>query len=195
MKTIFKLSVLPLALFVSCESVNAAKLGAYFGGGAGFGTAQEVDGFIKENDNAFAGRVFFGYNFNRYLGIETSYSAFDTIKFLNIDYPQISGNLSYNAVSLVGKIYGPSSNDRFNLYALLGVAQVYNKLEAIYNRRTELSWSDNGIVPTAGLGVSYDINPHFTMAMELSGFGEKESFDNIGILSSGLATLNLAYTF
>lgn len=196
MKKIFKLSVLPLALLIGCEGVNAAKPGAYIGGGVGLSWIQEQVDVIRENDNVFAGHVFFGYNFNPYFGIETNYSTYDTMSYTDSDYPQISVNLAYNAVSFVGKIYAPSSSyERFNPYVALGIAQVFNKWDGIYNGRIVSTISDIAFVPTAGVGITYDLNQHFTMGMELSGFGEKESSDSLSIVSSGLATLNLAYTF
>lgn len=195
MKKIFKLSVLPLALFVGTEIANAAMPGAYFGAGAGLGAFKEEQGLNQDKESTFAGRVFFGYNFNPYIGVETDYSAFSKIKLSLDAYPDVTGDYSFSALSFVGKGYLPLPEESpFNLYALFGVAQAYNKIQA-HSAYSSVSFSDSGFVGTAGLGASYDLNRHLVTGLEFSVFDEKESSKRIGIPSTVLGTLSIAYKF
>lgn len=195
MNKIFKLSVLPLALFVTQE-LQATKPGAYFGAGGGFSAVHDNEpGISQDNKAALGGRVFFGYNFNPYFGLETNYVASGKTKFSDDDYSELSGNYSFKALTFVGKAYLPFSNDQFNVYGLVGAAQIYNKFNVMYDGASLGSLSTKGMVPTAGIGANYYLNPHLSLGLELSGFGEKEAVDSIGILSSTLGTLSLAYQF
>lgn len=195
MKKLLKVSVFPLALVMGSSVLNAAQPGVYLGAGGGVGVLRDEPGLIKD-DGVLAGRLFLGYNFNRYVGVETNFTAFETAKVGSSRYPNLSGDYSFNALSLVGKAYLPFSKDSpFNVYALLGVAEANNKLKVYNNYGSAVTVSDNGLVANAGFGASYDLNQNFTLGLEFSAFGEKKSSSSMGIASNGLGTLSLAYKF
>lgn len=193
MKKLTQLKLASAVLFISSGLVHAATPGAYLGLGLGQGTIDPQANGSRYDDNVFAGRGFFGYNFNHHFGLEANYTGFDKLRygdsFLSLDYTS-------HALSLVAKGYLTfSENGPFNLYGLLGVAEVSNKLNLVSYNTSLVSLSDNGFVPTLGLGASYDINENLTAGLEVSGFGEKRNDAGLGIPSSGLATLSLAYKF
>lgn len=196
MNKVIKSGLLSLALCTTTTLINAATPGAYIGGGAGLSHLNIESGLNRVDNNVFGGRVFFGYNFNNYFGLETNYSALNKTSFYVANNPFVTGDYSINALSLVGKLYLPLGTDgRINLYVLGGAAQSYGKFDIAYQSLSVLNFSDNGVVPTAGLGISYDINEQFTAGLEVSGFGEKDDPNTMGIPASSLATLSLAYKF
>ncbi len=196
MNKVLKLGLLSFVLCTSSQLINASSTGAYFGGGIGAGQLHSQTGLIQNDGNVLGGRVFFGYHLNPYLGLEVNYFALDETRYFDFDYPFISGNYSINGFSLVGKAYAPFSNESpFNLYALLGVAEVKGTFDVAYQSVSLLTFSDSGIVPTVGIGLSYDLNQRLTVGLECSVFGEKKSSDSLGIPTSSLATLNIAYKF
>ena len=66
-----------VALFIATgELANAASPGAYIGGGAGLSGSEAVSDAQMLKDSGLGGRAFVGYNFNRYFGVEGSYSTF-----------------------------------------------------------------------------------------------------------------------
>lgn len=194
-KTIKK-GLVCLLLCSNYQLINATTPGAYLGGGAGVGQLAPEIGLNKTEENILGGRVFFGYNFNNYIGLETNYSALGKTHYYDINYPLITGDYSLSAVSLVGKLYLPFAKESSaNIYALLGGSQLWGKFDIAYHSMSLASFSTTAIVPTAGIGASYDINQHLTTNLELSGFGEKESLNDLGIPQSMLATFTLAYKF
>ncbi|MBL7479413.1 outer membrane beta-barrel protein [Legionella bononiensis] len=196
MNKVIKSSLLLMALCTTSTAINAATPGAYIGGGAGLSHLNIDAGLNRVDDSVFGGRAFFGYNFNNYLGIEANYSGFNKTHLYLNNNPLVNGEYSINALSLVGKLYLPLGTDgRINLYILGGAAQSYGKFDVTYQSLSVLNFSDNGVVPTAGLGINYDINEQFTGGLELSGFGEKNDPYTIGIPASSLLTLSLAYKF
>jgi len=197
MKKVIKLAVLPAVLLMNSGLMYAAAPGAYVGVAGGVSAQQERSEFNQDYDSSFSGRVFAGFNFNRYLGLEANYAYLGTARYLSVYNSDAFVDSSLQAVSVVGKIYLPLSKDSpFNLYAFAGAAQMNAKYKAQY-RSVELDHgSDNGIVGTGGLGVSYDINRHLTSGIELTGYGEREpNDDRLGTPAAVLATLSIAYKF
>lgn len=177
--------------------VHAASPGAYLGAGAGYSALEPASDAEMLDEGGLGGRLFLGYNFNHYFGVESNYSTFFKTRYVLNDYQNIAIDYKLNALSLVAKGYLPlSQDDPFNLYGSFGVAQVYADIDAKVNLDTVLSDSDSGLVPTIGLGASYDINQRITASLECSVFGKKHAdYSHFGIQSSALATFNLAYKF
>ena len=191
-----KLGLVSLVLYTNPQLIIAATPGTYFGGGAGIGQLASEVGLNKTEENVLGGRVFFGYNFNNYFGLETNYSALGKTRYYDFYYPLLTGDYSLNVVSLVGKLYLPLSKESpANLYALVGGAQLWGTFDVAYHSMSLANFSTSATVPTAGIGASYDLNQHLTTNLELSVFGEKKSLVDLGIPQSMLATLSLAYKF
>lgn len=183
-----------LLLLIGSQWLYAVTPGPYVGVGTGVSDLDAQSGFIKQEDNGFGGRAFFGYHFNHYFGLEANYSVFEKTRYLDIDYPLVSANYSLSALSLVGKVYIPLT-EQFNVYGLIGAAKVFGELDVVYNRLFLGSDFRNGVVPTAGFGMSYDLNDRAVLGLEYSGFGEIKAAEHVGVPYSALATLSLAYKF
>ncbi|MGQ3892403.1 outer membrane beta-barrel protein [Legionella sp. CNM-4043-24] len=197
MNKVIKMAVLPAALFLQSGLTQAAVPGAYLGLGAGWGTLQEQQDYNKKEDSQFAGRAFAGFNFNRYFGLEVNYARFGTTRFLLNFNPNLGIDTSLNALSMVGKIYLPlSDNSPFNIYAMAGAAQMHARYSYLHDNQSFYRESASGLVATGGAGISYDINRHLSTSFEFSAYDEREaSSDHLGIPGSALATLGLTYRF
>lgn len=195
MNKALKLSVLSFVLLTNSPLIHAASPGLYLGGGVGYGNLGSEPGLSKIENNIFAGRIFIGYNFNQFIGIETNYIPLATTKYYIPDYPWMRGDYSLTAASVVGKIYGSFSQESpFNLYALIGGAYLSGLLDVKYNSTILYSYRESGLVPTAGLGASLDLNQNFTMGIELSVLGKKESSNyRASIPHSSMGTLSISY--
>ena len=185
-----------VVLFASTTTlVSAASAGPYLGAGGGYSGLEPAADADMLDDGGLAGRVFVGYNFNHYFGLESNYSTFFKTRYVLDDYQNIGLDYKLTALSFVAKGCLPLAEDSpFNLHASLGAAQVYADIDATVNSKTFLSDSDSGLVPTIGFGASYDISKHLAADLEASIFGKKEAdHSHFGIRSAALVTLGLAY--
>lgn len=192
------LNVLLPMLF--CAGLHAADPGSYLGAAAGYSSSGAEKGATKVENGGPGGRAFLGYNFNHFLGIETNYTSIYKTKYA-ITGDQYQDNFTLenkvNALSFVAKGYLPLPNSKaFSLYGLVGAAQMYSNISTKFNYMDFLKESNKGLVPTAGVGATYEVNPRFTTGLEVSGFGEKKKdYNHFGVPQTTLATLNLAYKF
>jgi opacity protein-like surface antigen len=190
---------------------NAATPGIYIGAGIG-GTMLDIpdvtdlsDAYvsISEERKGFGGRLFAGYNFNKYIGLETAYAIYAnaTIKASAQDLGvSISDTYSLSALSLVGKGYLPFGESGFNVYVLGGMAEVMGK-ERFKASGLGASISDSQTTyklrPTYGAGVSYDFTDHVTTNLEVSriqGKGDMKT-NTSAIPNADMVSLNLSYNF
>src|SRR5580704_2745471 len=179
MKKMMKISATVASLLIA-GLANAATPGAYIGAGIG-GTMLDtpevpdlLDVSITQERKGLGGRLFAGYNFNKYIGLETAYAVYAnaTIKAsvpaLGIS---ISDKYSLSALSLVGKGYLPFGESGFNAYVLGGMAEVMSK-ESVKTNGLDFPINENqtthSLRPTYGVGVSYDIAKHVTTNLEVS---------------------------
>lgn len=202
-----KLGLAILSLSVLANSALAATQGGYVGLGLGASRIQSEDQDLVpasgvRNSNTLGGlggRVFVGYNFNRYVGLEAGIAHYAPSKYnaSEINGPG-SASLKYsmNAIDLVGKAYLPIAESGFNAYVLGGAARVNSKQQINISNGVD-SFSDSQttrqIRPIYGLGVSYDASNNVTTNLEftqIKGKGSDSSIPNANMLS-----LNVAYNF
>lgn len=179
-------------------SLYAAKPGPYVGGGAGYSSLNDFSDATKKNNGGTGGNIFVGYNFNPFLGIEASYRIYADTSYTLDNYPAVTFDYTMRAMTLVGKAYVPlDDTSPFNLYALLGFANVYGKGNIQSPQYYEnVSSSNRAILATAGFGLSYDITAQVNAGFEYSFTQGNNGDDNsIGIPQSSLATINLSYHF
>lgn len=210
MKIMTKISATIASLLIA-GLANAATPGAYIGAGIG-GTMLDIpdvtdlsDAYvsISQERKGFGGRLFAGYNFNKYIGLESAYAVYAnaTIKASVQDLGvSISDTYSLSALSLVGKGYLPFGESGFNVYVLGGVAGVMGK-ERIKASGFGDSMSDSQTTyklrPTYGAGVSYDFTDHVTANLEASriqGKGDMETSSK-AIPNADMISFNLSYNF
>lgn len=197
MNKAMKQGLVPALLLLGSGLAHSITPGVYLGGGAGLGGWQTPSNFNTDKNSHFAGRGFVGYNFNQFFGLEADYTALGKTKYYYNYVPLTSADYSLNAISIVGKLYLPlSDNSPLNVYGLLGAAQMRGTLDRKFSSWAVGSIKDTAFVPTAGLGASYDLSQRFTAGLEFSGFGSKKSeLGGLGIPTSGIGTLSLSYRF
>lgn len=157
-----KLFIALILLTSACASFAAHERGAYLEGNIGtlyesldfFGIEFHEFGSVGLNANL-------GYQFNRYLAAEFGYTAYGINHHL------------LNNVDLAGKFILPFTigNNNFNVFAKLGVADVF-------------SGHDNSLLPMAGLGASYELTQNLDLNVQAQGV--TQGFFSLGLLSTGL---------
>lgn len=206
---IAKRSLAVLSLLTCASLAQAAVPGTYVGMGLGASRQDTPNEYLLSGSDAYGvsqsrqrgglgGRLFMGYNFNRYFGVEAGLA-----KYANSKYKATDGfntaNLKYEtaALDLVGKAYLPLAESGMSLYGLGGAAVVRSKATysgEVYGYDYSESKTKTQVRPIAGLGASYDIpNTQLTTAVEYSHIFGKTNGDLVP--SADLVTLNLAVNF
>jgi OOP family OmpA-OmpF porin len=203
MKKVLSLSL--VSLLLANTATYAATEGGYAGLGLGYSKQNthnsELQNLgVKEKIGGLGGRIFAGYNFNNYFGIESGIAQYadSTDKYQDI----IKTTYKTRALDVVGKAYLPIADSGFNVYALGGAAVVNTKFNA--KIRTEeytatSAYTTTKIRPIVGVGASYDIpQTPITTNFEFShivGKGDASLGETGSIPDSNLFTLNIAYKF
>lgn len=208
-----------IALIASSALVGVASAaipGAYVGAGIGTSVLETPRSQLFQQSGStsasremggFGARLFGGYNFNNYFGLEAGYvPSYASSKYKGSTGSQNS-SIKYEMKSLdvVGKAYLPISQSGFNVYALGGLAYV-NSTTKFENGGVPVA---NGVslsngshttyktLPRLGAGVSYDVSPQMTTSLEFShlqGRGNVKT-SNSAIPSADMLLLNLSYNF
>lgn len=215
-KTTMKIGAAIASSFMLVTLANAATQGAYVGVGLGaskinadstsmFKNNTTTIGTATTQSSGVGGKLFGGYNFNPYFGVEANYAAYaGTTNKANVASNNASAKYTMSAISLVGKAYLPIQ--QFNLYALGGVAEVYSKVDYKNSNTKAITLSNNlkqgssttrQLRPVYGVGASYDVTPHVNTGLEFShiqGSGNTNTSAK-AIPSANLLTLTAAYNF
>jgi hypothetical protein len=217
MKRIRLLACTAAALTLSSVA-SAAIMGPYLGVGIGqdqvktpdkyaFNVSADPAGSTTRNRNGVGVRGFAGYNFTKYVGIETGYTKYARSIYVGRASGAYSSLTYYiHTYDLVGKGYIPLGDSGFNLYALAGFARVVETINYVNNgvpatgnilmpsKNSNHVWRNR---PLAGLGVSYSFMKHFTANLEATHVQQFNSFSTTtgATPALDLYTLNLAYNF
>lgn len=226
-RTLIAISVLSLS-----SLTYAAKTGGYVGGGLGLsnldtpkqmlGDGEDLNGFATSRSNKRGGlgeRIFTGYNFNQYAGLELGYGHYaSSINKFNANGVVSGIPLSLNSKTeyslydfdLVGKGYLPLAETGIDLYALAGLAYVRSKSAITVSGSAggetmadHLNVTTNKFRPKYGMGVQYNVpSLPVTASFELSriqGTGKVKSDDvaegKHSIPSANMMMLSVAYNF
>lgn len=196
------------------STANAAMPGAYMGGGLGYGMlktpnySKEASSLVQSYSlsqkwGGVSGRVFGGYNFNNYFGLEAGLARYANSKN-KLEVPTtVTAREKYSGIAfdVVGKGYLPLADSGVSVYALGGAAYVRQRLsgnvDVVGGETRNLSKTNDGVRPMFGLGVAYTISPKVTTNLEftrIQGVGNLKQ-DTTAIATSDLLTLNVAYHF
>lgn len=195
-----------IASLLVVGAANAAAPGAYVGVGAGasiirtpnLGTIDVMGTNLKTSQQrgGLGGRIFAGYNFNQYFGLETALATYakSTYKVSGMGQSATLKDSLY-ALSLVGKGYLPLSDTGLSAYALGGLAEVRNEEHASGTKNNNHNVSS--LRPTYGVGMSYDATSHVTTSLELSRIQGKGNMkkDANAIPTADMVSLNVGYNF
>jgi OOP family OmpA-OmpF porin len=209
MKKTMKLGLSVVALAVMSSAAVAANPGAYLGVGAGV-SRLETPSFnsaglssYSQSRGGFGGRVFGGYNFNNYFGLEAGVADYANSTYKATITGVGTEKLTYSlyAASLVAKAYLPLSDTGFDLYALGGAAYVNSKVKDSQSGNAIPNVSSTSTTkkfrPTYGIGAGYNFNSNVSTTLELSRIqGTGNSASNPSkIPNADMLTLNVAYNF
>lgn len=221
MKKTVKLCIALLSLSALTGIAYAAKPGFYVGAGLGASRLDTPNQFLfnisqtggktSRQLGGLGGRIFGGYNFNEYFGVETGYARYAQSTYkANLQGNSTNSSIKYSlgALDVVGKGYLPLSNSGFNLYGLAGLARVSSQTQyknqggvplaqGIVTPRTG-THTYSKVRPVYGVGVSYDIpQTNFVTNLEFSriqGSGNMKTSQS-AIPSANMLTLNVSYNF
>jgi hypothetical protein len=172
------LIVILLTSFGLAQPVAAKEFGLYIGAGIGTGTVEAQEAGFNFDESDFAWKVFGGYTFGSFLGIEGSY----------VDFGSSSGSVS-DTDTAKSDVTG---FDAFGILGLpIGPVRAFAKLGGI-NWDSEFTLDDgqtskdDGTDLAAGLGLEFSL---FSIAVR----AEVEYFDALDGLYLG--TIGATWTF
>jgi OOP family OmpA-OmpF porin len=198
MNNIIKTTAIILSTIGFATASYATTPGVYLGGGLGISSLADFSDADKSGNNTgLGGRVFIGYNFTQYIGVEAGYNKYADTSYALNDDTNFTFDYELYTLDALAKLYLPltSINPALDVYALGGVASAYGSVSNVqYYGYGAPSTSNNTFVAMVGLGAQYAITPHLTTALEytLTG-GTSGDSENLGIPQSSLVTLNVAY--
>lgn len=167
-KKIIAIAILGLA---TVATSYAAPQSPYVGLQLGYGNVHQNDNLINGGKSTgLAGRVFAGYQFDDTWSAEMGWTRFhnatasDTIAVPGLYSVTGKETIKTNAIDLVVKGSYPVAN-QVKVYGKLGAAYVMSRANLnvtgnAYGMNVNESYNDkqNKVLPTAGVGVSYEIN-------------------------------------
>lgn len=189
-------------------TASAAVNGFYAGAQMGYAdtgyTAHNLglDGTDASVDsNGIAGGVFAGYQLNPYFAVQGGYTKFSDadIKHANLGLGfEGHGKVEEQAFDLVGKGILPLQKG-FSLYGDAGMAVVLAKAKMTVDGNTQgVTFSDTTsndktkILPTFGVGVSYDLTPKVPVSL---GWTRIQKMGGNSIQSVDMGMVSVAYHF
>jgi OOP family OmpA-OmpF porin len=198
-----------IASLTAAGLAAAASNGIYVGGGLGYGTIYDSpqDAFVTsvtDGHGGLSGRVFGGYQFTPLIGLEFGYTKFSNTTVYYTNDANFTGNTYTGAASvvtyaidLVAKGTIPLRNG-FSLFGKLGIAGINENPGTVTLTTTAddstatLDINHNGVFPTFGLGVGYEINKELTTDLS---WMRMQHVGNSKVLSTDLVVLGLVYYF
>jgi len=200
---------------------QAATKGAYIGAGLGGSQVEASNGSgsvldqissfpgiatsLSKQNYGVAGKLFAGYNFNPYFGLETNYQMYTrslgtiTLSANGLNFAKNTVQHNLSALDLVGKAYLPL--EQFDLYALAGVAETFNTAKqkaSIFGLPiNSTSKSFSSLRPIIGIGANYNVNTNITTGLEFSHIQGKGNINTNmkAVPNANLLTLTGAYNF
>lgn len=122
----------------------------------------------ESNSVPAVGRVYLGWDFNQYFGIETGLSGFsntsDKLEATFLNGRQFNEKFTYEtyAWDIFGKASLPFSPS-FSAYAKLGAAYVNYKIKKETTGVLDQSRTNSAFRPAGGLGINYNFSDNFGM--------------------------------
>ena len=160
--------IILITIFTSCFSslANATVPGPYVGGQLGVGeTYYETFSVFNTNENALAGRIFTGYQFNPNFALELGYLQFGKTTVTD-DVTGARASVTENSIDIMAKGILPL-NEKFNLYGKLGAAYVTAKTTYMPYDSFFTGETYHTVAPAAAIGISYDIKPNLPVDLSL----------------------------
>ncbi|MBA3661141.1 MAG: outer membrane beta-barrel protein [Gammaproteobacteria bacterium] len=181
--------------FISAISLSwpahAASPGIFGGVGLDYSYLADFDGTTQYGPSWTQGQRFFiGYNYSATIGFEAAYTQYGHTNYTVKASSDM--NVDYRLKSLTGvvKAYVPLGS--FDVYGILGFAEMYGVGDTRIGSTKLSSSSEQGMVSTAGLGASYLFTSYLVTSLEFIRTGKKGSNVNSGIPNTKMFSLNVA---
>lgn len=191
MKKLFQLIFTTLLLLLSLNAAASSPCGSrfYLGGEIGYAdlhykNSELAEGFTEVNDTGLAGRIFLGFDINRYIGLEVGYTALSNPEF---KIAHITTDFSQNSVDLLGKASLPVTCD-LSIHAKAGVAYVHRDDLSVHVDDVIIKHEadDDHTRPVLGVGLSYAFNPRVSGEIDFSRTFGEDDLEDIDFYGIGL---------
>jgi OOP family OmpA-OmpF porin len=178
---------------VMAASFSAQAEGMYVGVNVGQSKQEATSGGTSASENKTGAKVYGGYAFNKTFGAEVGYTEFGNISQSFNDGVNY-GSLGFKTTSLyiAGTATAPI-NDRFSVFAKLGLAENRVKSSASLNGASA-SVTDTNTDAMIGVGASYSINKDLSAVAEYENFG-KVLKTSTGNVKADMFSVGLRYKF
>lgn len=211
MKKILTLSAVSVASLFFLEPTFAVYGGFYVGAGAGYGILRTPTSVFQNQTShqrgGLSGRVFTGFNFNKFFGVEAGYAQY-ALSRNTASMNGFNSSVRYytRTADAVLKGYLPIGLTAFNLYALAGAAS--------YREQIKYGNAGNALVsnfaapplgsstirktrPIYGIGLNYDSYGQVSLNLEVTRIQKLGSFTTNAnaIPYADLSTFNVIYNF
>jgi len=137
---------------------------------------------LKENNNQLAGRLFVGYDFNKYFAVEAGYLMTTNLMVRDIGY-QSKEIANFKIKEQVADLVGKGSfymGDKFYIYGKAGLAYI-NVKDKANSLSYEVSKQDNKSFNIVyGVGLGYDISENISADISWTRYnGQKNSASDL----------------
>lgn len=153
-------------------------------------------GNVQTNNGNLGGRLFFGYQFHRYVAAEAGITKYANIDVNNVfGIPGAKEKITAESGDAVVKVILPI--ERFNLFAKLGFAAIHTKATPNHTAKEfvpdniNISGSETKAKPLYGLGAGADLNPNFTVTFDWT----KISTNSNKVNSATFTSIGFLYRF
>lgn len=182
-RTLVTATLVSLAVLSLSNIANAAANGFYVGGQLGYGNTNYSEPGVSIDKTGLAGRASVGYQFCPNLAGELGYTKFNNTKGKSEGE---SVTLKQHAFDLTAKGMLPFGNG-FNAYGVLGAAWMRADAKSEDGKQNR-----SRILPTFGIGLSYDITPQLPVDISWRRIQKIGSTD---LKSADLYSVGVSYHF
>lgn len=149
-----------------------------------------VPGASIQND-AFAGRVYLGYQFNKFIAAELAYDYFGQVQFEKIyGISAASGDVTQQGTDLTAKVMLPVTK-QFDVFALGGVAYVWAKSHDISTTASQLGLdsgsAEGAFAPVYGLGADYNFSDAWGVDLAWRRYLPRGDLSQISMATAGIS--------
>jgi len=173
-------AVLGLAMGSAAVSAADADPGFYVGAGIGEATIELDDVGFDDGDTAF--KLFGGYRFNPYFGIELAYFDGGTAEEGQAGFPGTI-EIESTGVNLSAMVTAPFG-EQFELFAKLGYASLDFEVSANIFGMQVASDDDTEEELSYGAGVAFNINESFALRAEYEAFDLDDADASVATISA-----------
>src|SRR3990167_5970042 len=149
-------------------SNNTAK-GIFISGNLGYSKVGDSEPGLSNTGFAWNGNL--GYQFNKYIALETGYTQFPNLKFtFNSSGGNISETTKIYGIDLLVKGILPINN-KFSLFAMAGAMYFHTASTAIttgvyYLNRSDYNGTTSTYRPEVGLGAAYNLTKNVALSLQ-----------------------------